>query len=389
MDIELYFHGVPNGQKIFGKDDARDYLSLFYGGNDNDEPKLVVEIVSIGGKRYCCYNLLNYSKVVANDGRDGSYIGVTLKMDRLWTDIKRVYNLLFWVLKFRLNGICLKESGEVTNFTVGSFEQVEGELNAVRNEVYKEIEKLYSKSDFKELPQLGNVAKSGARYNINDYPNDALASAIEKNGYLVVSPFFPTRNELSAESRANKQIASIKASAEKEHDAIVAELNQRKQQCSKLSDENADLQSKVRKLYAELRQNAVRKEISAIVGEINGPLHKLVEKLDVLLPKQRSNDKDFMKQSSGKKSSWLFKLIKLSIPMLNLLLTLFLCAFLILPKVDSPTNIVAPSDSNFVESDGGNEGEMSTEAKADTSNNAEQEKGVNAVQNSDSKKKNE
>lgn len=350
MDLEIYFHGVPNGQDIYGEEKARGYLSLFYGANDSDESKLVVEIRRIGDKSYCCYNLLNYNKVVAYDGRAGSFVGVTIKIDAFCKDIKKMYNLLYWVMKFRLVGICLKEEGEVTKYVVGSFEQRKEELDALKREMAMEIKKAFTSADFVPLPLINEDDKKAVKCNINDYSNEILASTIAKNGKLTVSPFLPTKNESSAIKEAAGKIAAVRENAEKEKETIMADLNRKMQQCTKLEQENSELQMKVKKLDSELRLNATRKEISSLVGQINEPIQKLAIKLDSLLPKAKKVDNSFMGGGPKKKIVIPVKVILL---LLNLLLTLFLCANLIMsqqqasnPKSDVPeSSNVSPNDT--------------------------------------------
>lgn len=361
MDLEIYFHGVPNGQDIYGEEKARGYLSLFYGANDSDESKLVVEIRRIGDKSYCCYNLLNYNKVVAYDGRAGSFVGVTIKIDAFCKDIKKMYNLLYWVMKFRLVGICLKEEGEVTKYVVGSFEQRKEELDALKREMAMEIKKAFTSADFVPLPLINEDDKKAVKCNIYDYSNEILASTIAKNGKLTVSPFLPTKNESSAIKEAAGKIAAVRENAEKEKETIMADLNRKKQQCTKLEQENSELQVKIKKLDSELRLNATRREVSSLVGQINEPIQRLAVKLDSLLPKAKKNNEFMSGGTSKNKMKIPFKLV---IPLLNLILTLFLCAYLL-----KPAELITSKEPDSSEFTKGNEAKDSVQNPQYTNHN--------------------
>ena len=41
MDIEIFVHGVPNGQSFWGKEEDRNYFGNFYGQNNSDADTLV------------------------------------------------------------------------------------------------------------------------------------------------------------------------------------------------------------------------------------------------------------------------------------------------------------------------------------------------------------
>ena len=87
MDLELFIHGVPKGQKIWGKaENDLAYIQNFYTQN-NDETKFLVEIRSTKDTTFCYYSYLKYNNVVASDGRAGSYFGMTLRFDVYCADI--------------------------------------------------------------------------------------------------------------------------------------------------------------------------------------------------------------------------------------------------------------------------------------------------------------
>ena len=42
MDIEIFVHGVPNGQSFWGKEEDRNYFGNFYGQSNSDVVKYLI-----------------------------------------------------------------------------------------------------------------------------------------------------------------------------------------------------------------------------------------------------------------------------------------------------------------------------------------------------------
>ena len=114
MEVELFVHGVPSGEGFWGKEEDRNYFGTFYD-HSSDEVKFLIQTRALKGKPYCYYNYLVYKTVgsqapniVANDGRDGSYFGITLRLDAYCKDIVNMYRILDTVFNVYVMGNLLK-----------------------------------------------------------------------------------------------------------------------------------------------------------------------------------------------------------------------------------------------------------------------------------------
>ena len=61
MDLELFIHGVPNGQKINGVSEDYTYFTTFYNTSKKEfqgTPKFLIEIRNLNGINYCYYSFL-------------------------------------------------------------------------------------------------------------------------------------------------------------------------------------------------------------------------------------------------------------------------------------------------------------------------------------------
>lgn len=94
MDIEIFVHGVPNGQSFWGKEEDRNYFGNFYGQSGSDAVKYLIQTRSSNGKTYCYYNYLVYQNVIGNDGREGSYFGLSIRFDAYCKDFIGIYKIL-------------------------------------------------------------------------------------------------------------------------------------------------------------------------------------------------------------------------------------------------------------------------------------------------------
>ena len=94
MDIEIFVHGVPNGQSFWGKEEDRNYFGNFYGQSNSDVVKYLIQTRSSNGKTYCYYNYLVYQNVIGSDGREGSYFGLSIRFDAYCKDFIGIYKIL-------------------------------------------------------------------------------------------------------------------------------------------------------------------------------------------------------------------------------------------------------------------------------------------------------
>lgn len=125
MDIEIFVHGVPNGQSFWGKEEDRNYFGNFYGQSCSDVVKYLIQTRSSNGKTYCYYNYLIYKNVIGSDGREGSYFGLSIRFDAYCKDFIGIYKILDTVFSaYVLNKILKTQNGNykyvITDFVSAS-----------------------------------------------------------------------------------------------------------------------------------------------------------------------------------------------------------------------------------------------------------------------------
>lgn len=303
MDLELFIHGVPKGQKIWGRaENDLAYIQNFYTQN-NDETKFLVEIRSTKDTTFCYYSYLKYNNVVASDGRAGSYFGMTLRFDVYCADIVTIYNILDIVYKKHIVGNLL--SGEVSKnkFLVADFSNDSAELKEVESTIFSLIRLSVANSDFMNLQSL-QAQKEGSLLEVNllDCTKENILSVMRKCSKVAMSPYYPTLKDKNSQKSAKEQMAAFEKTKENEILGLKNAMQQQSQQANaeksalvstteslqkkiddltsdkaKLSASLSSLEKENQSLQNKLRSSEERKNAAELVVSLREPLTKLAK----------------------------------------------------------------------------------------------------------------
>lgn len=150
MNVELFLHGNPAGQKFYGKADEQGYFSTFY--NSNKDPLcFTVETRMVAGQPFCYYHYLVYQGIVGNDHRPGAYFGLTLRFDCLWTDFMNAFRVLDSAFHFHVVGTILKPSGTVLEYAVSDFKMAESAIQKLQDEIVRMLSTAVGKNEERSL----------------------------------------------------------------------------------------------------------------------------------------------------------------------------------------------------------------------------------------------
>lgn len=296
MDLELFVHGVPKGQKIWGKaEDDLAYIQNFYTQN-NEETKFLVEVRNTKDTTYCYYSYLKYNNVVASDGRAGSYFGMTLRFDVYCTDVVTIYNILDIVYKKHIVGHLLSGESSKNKFLVADFAKDSSELKEVESTIFSLIRLSIANTDFLNLQSL-QTGKEGALLEVNllDCTKENILSVIRKCSKVAISPYYPTIKDKNAQKNIKEQMAAYEKTKEKEIEDLrnslqqqinrsTTERNSLQQKVDELADAKEKLTASVSSLEKEkqslqgrLRTSEERKNASELVVSLREPLTKLAK----------------------------------------------------------------------------------------------------------------
>lgn len=363
MEVELFVHGVPSGEGFWGKEEDRNYFGTFYD-HSSDEIKFLIQTRALKGKPYCYYNYLVYKTVgaqtpniVANDGRDGSYFGITLRLDAYCKDIVNMYRILDTVFNVYVMGNLLKMEKTKLKYTTPDFASISNVLEGIEKATIQLIQNAFSRDSF---VRLDSFALSGSNYptsNLYDCTTENVMSAVMKYSRMAVSPYYPSGKEAAIQQQCNAQIQAIqqqcdvrlKADADarnKEKNEISTSLSSAKNQVSQLQREIgqkdgtiSQLNDEVSRLQSEIRNMGQSKTVAQIVAPIKEPIVELATILKRMIPE--SSERKIKNSDNEHKKDFDFSIVKMLksfLPFLNLLLLLIIVGALLNPFKDKHTD---------------------------------------------------
>ena len=340
MEVELFIHGVPSGEGFWGKEEDRNYFGTFYD-HSSDEVKFLIQTRALKGKPYCYYNYLVYKTVgaqtpniVANDGRDGSYFGITLRLDAYCKDIVNMYRILDTVFNVYVMGNLLKMEKTKLKYTTPDFASVSNVLEGIEKTTIQLIQNAFSNDSFAHLDGFAITGGKCRICNLYDCTPDSVMATVKKYSRMAVSPYYPSAKETAILRQCDAQIqaiqqqcdaqiqaiqqqcdARIKADADahiKERNGINTSLLSAQNKISELQREIVQKDESIRQLnrdlshlQSELNNIGQSKKMGQIVESIREPITELSEILkhfDIKTTERTTQDKE-KKQSKKKKKS--------------------------------------------------------------------------------------
>lgn len=370
MDVQLFAHGVPSGESFWGPEDDRNYFGTFYDGS-SDEIKFLIQVRSLRGKAYCYYNYLVYrsvgsakANIVGNDGRDGSYFGISLRMDAYCKDVVNMYRILDTLYNVFVIGKILKPEKSNLKYAVTDFKSISAHLGVIEQEAIQLIKNAFSLDSFIGLNGFALEGKGTPTYNLYDCTAESVLAALKKYSRIAISPYYPSNKESAIQQQYQSQIqqvqqqcdARLKADAEarsKEKSEYTTSLSSVKSQVGKLQAEIAqkdttisNQKKEISRLEGELRSIGQHRKIEQILAPIKEPINKLSDAIQAIVPTPNDDYKGEHHGGRGRRFS-ISKVCTLLIPSANLLLLLLVAGALLNPF---KKNVFMSSEKHTIDS---------------------------------------
>lgn len=295
MTVDLIIHGVPNGQDSWGKDDDKHYLSTFYTRKE-DKEYLSVELRKINGKPYAYYHYLKYNNVVAADGRTGSYLGITLRMDAYYKDILNIYNILEVIYNRYLTDVAFISEGSNGNgikYKVPRFELIDSELKDIQSKVINLIALSAKPTDFENInDSFFNNDNKTLKAFLLDCTQDNVFQAVKKYGRVEISKYYPSVIEMQ----------KVKAVEGKYGDVINQKDKDLKSANSRINDlmtQQQQLQANITNLNKEIGRlkDCIKEKENRLVGLQNTErkIQELEQKKSALEKESKEKDLEIVR----------------------------------------------------------------------------------------------
>lgn len=303
MEAEFFIHGPRHA--FYGKPEESQYCQLFDNSQIKDDIRFIVEVRKAGNGKWCTYyNYCRYANVLDIDGRSGAYIGLTVRLDAYYANLRNMYTVLEAVFMSRVVGLLLKKIPSGFQYIVSDFKNshqsiltnVEKNLGGMLmgiiadDEVYpidssftsggKEIVKGLDDNQY-SLARLSDIKKSGK-----------LVFASSKDIDLVdeMNREFERRKEALKEEQ-EKEIEKIKRSLDEagEREASLKDdIAKRTEQITHLEEEKKGLEKDV--LVKEQEKEELGKKLQGL-SSIEDKLNALQKELDTLRRDKQSLEK--------------------------------------------------------------------------------------------------
>ena len=294
MKSNIYIHGVPNGQDIWGCEQDRDYIKSFYGDN-TDTSRFVVEVIP--AKRRSFYTYLRGKNLSASDSRQGSYFGITISLDGIHcTNTNNLFQLCDMIFNRMIAGNILLNRNGTFCYACRNFEQKNKELEGIQSALQKGLAKF---EDFHYLEPIDNTFKRTSekipKFNTVDVDSPWFFAVLKKTLRVHISPNYASQEDIIAALHAqinpekirNKKLVEANADLTRQLDDATRQNSSYAAELSKLRDENQklnQLSAEFEKLKGELNNYRTKSSIENIVEQIRQPLATLCELFRELFP---------------------------------------------------------------------------------------------------------
>ena len=255
INIELFVHGVPYGQKIWGpKGKEEQYLSSFYG------PKWDTEVMKVDFKTFagdvpqCYYSFIKGQNVCDSDGRLGGYFALTVRINVFYADVQNMYNILKAIYDKICVGLCVQEKNGTIQFLRNDFQSIDGKLKEIKEYLLNYLGLFSTSNDIVSLNGFtakGEVAATSV--NLLECTKSFAVNEIRKCGKIMVSAYYPTTKEAKTIAQYQAKIQTLAQQAQQEIQLANKSAQEKIDITTRQANERID--SLIRKNEEEIRKN--------------------------------------------------------------------------------------------------------------------------------------
>lgn len=361
MDVEFFIHGVPDGNDFFGLAEERMYFDSFYSGEA--ENRLLIQTRISGGKLHCYYNYLIGKNVISYSGRQGSYFGITLRLDQYCIDSTKIYRLLDTAYSLYCVNSLLAQAGGNTKYLVSNFKSAKNLTDRIGTKVIDMLQNGFSDNDFTALDKTFNSNSANLtllKRNLLDCTVENVMSTVKQSGKIAISLFYPSQREKLLSQQYEQKINSIKEEHNSDKKRTDGELQQLKSNLKQREDENRQLYKEKQDLESQIREFKQFKRIDELIAPIKDPIALLAKEIQRLSPSKTRIERDSNFQTK-QKSNWEIWRRKKWLLLTSLVLTIIIASaslyFICLKDNDSSKSktpdysTVQPINNNTAEPD--------------------------------------
>ena len=346
LNINLYVHGVPMGQKTWGvlsEDD--NFIGNFYSPKWPAKELMQVDIMECRGKVYSYYTFVKGQNVMGYDNRTGSYFALTIRMDAYYADLQNMYKILSAAYEKMCVGSLVQKQGEGIKFIVQDFAVMDAELKRIENHIISYIGEFSNNKDLISFSGFKtNSLLPVQTENLLECDNAKALNTVKATGKISVSPYYPSKEvkELlsknedemqklrqmtsqqinEAHEKASQQIRNIESKAKED---IASARRQASEEMTRLKSQYSTVDKQMNELEQKLEQEKLRtKQLQKEVKELTTSLKQAKD--NVSTPHVNADCNNNPHQGFDNKRSGI---LSSTLPFLNTLIIVGVASFLI------------------------------------------------------------
>ncbi|MBR5677168.1 MAG: hypothetical protein IKX20_03420 [Paludibacteraceae bacterium] len=280
MDAEFFIHGPRHA--FYGKQEDSQYCQLFDNSQIKDDIRFVVEVRKGGNGKWCTYyNYCRYANVLDIDGRSGAYIGLTVRLDAYYSNLRNMYTVLEATFSAKVVGLLVKKTQTGYQYIVADFKNsqqtilsyVEKSLGAMLMGVIAEDEVYAIDSSF----------SSGGKEIIKGLDDNQYSSArmedIKKTGKLV----FASSKDIDLVDELNRGFSRREQILREEQEKVISQMRSSLDEAGiRESELRSDLLRSNEQVASLTEQNQSLESISQEKEKENAELSTKLEGLTVI-----------------------------------------------------------------------------------------------------------
>lgn len=297
MDVEIFVHGVPNGESFWGKNEDRNYFGNFYDQSCSDPVRFLIQTRHSNGKAYCYYNYLVYKNVIGNDGREGSYFGLSIRFDAYCKNYMGIYKVLDTIFTaYVLNKILKNQNGKL-KYAIRDFAS-SAEMKNIENATLQLIQLALTNDSFCSLKGFVVGGANLPTGNLYEAAPNEIESFISQYGRIALSPYYMTARESAMTKQYDYKLQQmtqqyedrLKADSSAKDDEIQranASLANIQDECNRLhelvakkDDMIAQQSNEIARLQEQIKQIGQNKKNIRNIEQIKTPIMELAKALE-------------------------------------------------------------------------------------------------------------
>lgn len=262
MTAELFIHGPRHA--YYGPQSEAAYSQLFDNSQIKDDVRFVVEIRrGADGKNYAYYNYCRYNNMQDIDGRSGAYIGISIRLDAYYTNLKAMFVVLESAFNRGSIGLLVDKVPDGYRYCVASFDQVKQQiLEKIEKPLGVLLSNLYNPSEFLSIDSSFNTGREILKAIDDTGAVNARLKDIRSFGKIIFASAVPTEAMKEADLIYGHRINELN----RQHEQNTAEI---KTALENYASKNTELNSALSQKIAEIDVLETR------VKSLNGRIEEL------------------------------------------------------------------------------------------------------------------